>query len=114
MNDDSADWILRRTTDYQFVERIAHIEERQINNEEIEKRIQEELGQHRETLSDISHQLKDISAMQAAHEPTLQSIEIILKGGLVIKWIIMFTVGALGTLAAAATAWDVVQKWWQK
>lgn len=113
MNDDSADWILRRTTDYQFVERIAHLEAQQINNEEIEKRIQEELKQHRETLADISQKLNVISAMQAAHEPMMHSLDHLVGAGMVFRWVVIFIVGAMAAIGTATTAWESVHKWFR-
>lgn len=110
-DDESADWMLRRTTDYQFVERIAHLEERQISTEEIDKRIQEELHEHRAVLKDITEQLHGISKIQQEHLPTLESINRILSAGLVLRWILLFTVGTLAAIGTAATAWDVLRKW---
>lgn len=111
MKEDSADWILRRTTDYQFVERIAHLEERQISTEEVDKCIQEELREHRAVLKNITDQLHLISQTQQEHLPTLESISKILTAGMVLRWVVLFIVGTLAAIGTAATTWDVLRKW---
>lgn len=110
MKDDSADWILRRTTDYQFVDRIAHLEERQISTEAVDKNIQIELVEHREVLNNIKRQLEDISRVQQQHLPMLESISKVVSAGMVLRWIMVFTVGMLAAVGTAATTWDVVRK----
>lgn len=91
-----------------YLDRLAHLEDRL---ERLEDDIRREQEEYRAAINLISNNVQKTLDYQRIREPVLDSIETIMRGGLVIKWILMATVGALGLIATAATAWDALHRW---
>jgi len=107
VTDESPDWILRRTIDYQFVNHIAHLETRVVELETVDQRMNDEMKE----LQGLVREMAGSIQKMADHQPTLQSIERILSAGMVLRWIVLFTVGTLAAVGTVATAWDTIRGW---
>lgn len=110
MNDDATEF-LKRSTDYQFVERLVHLEGRIESLDQFEKRIGEELEELRYIVLESTKKTQQIMENQEIYQPTLKSIDRIIDAGLILRWIVLFTIGTLAAVGTFATAWDTIRSW---
>lgn len=108
---DDADWILRRTTDYQFVEHVARLESRVENLEQVDEKVRAELDELHKMIQENSVTSQKILDSQEVYTPTLNSINRLIDAGLVLRWIVLFTIGVLAAVGTVATAWDTLRSW---
>lgn len=111
MKEESSDWILRRTTDYQFVEHVARLEGRVETLEQVDEKLREELDELREMIRETTETSHRILNSQEVYTPTLDSINRLIDAGLVLRWIVLFTIGTLAAVGTLATAWDTIRSW---
>lgn len=91
--------LLRREMDRQRQDRIDHLEHR--------------LDEITTMMTAISQQMTTVLERQTQYGPTMDALQTVMKGGVMIKWIIMIMVGTLAAISTGATAWDAVQKIWR-
>jgi len=91
--------LLRREMDHQRQERVA----------ELEKRI----DAMAEMLATLSWQMDTIISSQKQYAPTMDTLQTVMKGGMVFRWIIMFAAGTFVVISTGATAWDAVQRFFK-
>jgi len=103
--------LLKQSTDYQFVERLAHLEGRIESLDLLEVRISKELEDLRHLVLESTKQTQQIMENQEIYQPTLKSIDRIIDAGLVLRWIVLFTIGTLAAVGTVATAWDTIRSW---
>lgn len=103
--------VLKRSADYQFVERLAHLEGRIESLDQLEVRISKELEDLRYLVLESTKQTQQIMENQEIYQPTLKSINRIIDAGLVLRWIVLFTIGTLAAVGTVATAWDAIRSW---
>jgi len=89
--------LLRREIDHQRQERVA----------ELEKRIDDMAAM----LATLSRQMDTIISSQTQYAPTMDTLQTVMRGGVIIKWIIVLAVGTLAAISTGATAWEALQKW---
>ena len=111
MTDESPDWILRRTTDYQFVEHVARLESRVEMLEQVDEKLRTELDELREMIRETAETSRRILDSQDVYTPTLDSINRLIDAGLILRWIVLFSIGALAAIGTVATAWDAIRSW---
>jgi hypothetical protein len=111
VDDESPDWILRRTTDYQFVEHVARLESRVESLEVVDEKVRLELDELREMIKETTETTHKILSSQEVYAPTLNSINRLIDAGLVLRWIVLFTIGALAAVGTVATAWETFRSW---
>ena len=111
MTDETPDWILRRTTDYQFVEHVARLESRVEMLEQVDEKLRIEMDELRELIRETAATSKRILDSQDVYTPTLDSINRLIDAGLVLRWIVLFTIASLAAIGTAATAWDTIRSW---
>lgn len=111
MDEDSEDWILRRTTDYQFVEHVVRLETRIEQLETADQRLSVEMEELKTLVLKTMQSVDKTVEMQANYQPTLHSIDRVLGAGLVLRWIVLFVIGTLAAVGTVATAWDTVRGW---
>lgn len=100
--------LLRREMDRDLRERLMAVEARQ---DELERRMVVEREEDREVLRGIAASLQRIVEQQGAQAPTLETIQNVVRAGLVVRWLIVTIVGCLAAIGTAATAWEVTQRW---
>jgi len=100
--------LLRRELDRQYAARLAHVEAQLTA---LEKQVNEDLAAVMTALQSLTLDLRTLVARQTDHEPTMQALERIVGAGMVLRWIVIFVVGALAAIGTTATAWDSLQKW---
>lgn len=111
MKEESSDWILRHTTDYQFVAHVARLEERVETLEQVDEKLREELDELRAMIRETTETSHRILNSQEVYTPTLNSINRLIDAGLVLRWIVLFTIGTLAAVGTLATAWDTIRSW---
>lgn len=99
----------------QYSHAINKIENRM---DDLNSRIEKELEDIRESIIGLSkandkimNSLEDTLELQKSSEPIMETIENITRGGMIIKWVIMAIIGALGAMAAATSTWEFIQRW---
>lgn len=100
--------LLRRELDRQYTERLAHLEE-QLNI--MESQFNDDLADMKTNLHRLTLDLHDLVMRQTDHEPIMQSLERIVGAGIVLRWTVIFIIGALAAIGTAATAWESLQRW---
>lgn len=88
--------LLRREIDHQRLERV----------EKLEKRIDEMA----DMISTMAHQMDSLVDRQTQYAPTMDTLQTVMRGGILFKWLIVGVVGTLAAISTGATAWDAVQK----
>lgn len=111
MTEETSDWLLRRTTDYQFVEHVARLESRVEAVEQVDEKLRLELDELREMIRGNAETLRRILNSQDVYTPTLDSINRLIDAGLILRWIVLFTIGSLAAIGTVATAWDTIRSW---
>lgn len=89
--------LLRREMDHQRQERLAELERR--------------IDALADGLALLSRQMETIINSQTQYAPTMDTLQTVMRGGVMIKWIIVLAVGTLAAISTGATAWDALQKW---
>lgn len=89
--------LLRREIDHQRQERLAELERR--------------IDALADGLALLSRQMETIINSQTQYAPTMDTLQTVMRGGVMIKWIIVLAVGTLAAISTGATAWDALQKW---
>lgn len=89
--------LMRREMDRQRQERVDHLEHR--------------LDEITAMMAEMSRQMTTIIDRQAQYAPTMDTLQTVMKGGVMIKWIIVLAVGTLAAISTGATAWEALQKW---
>lgn len=89
--------LLRREVDRQRQDRIDHLERR--------------LDEMTAMMTAISKQMTTILERQTQYAQTMDTLQTVMKGGVMIKWIIVLAVGTLAAISTGATAWEALQKW---
>lgn len=103
--------VLKRPMDYQFIDRLAHLEGRIESLDQLEVRISKELEELRHLVLESTKQTQKIMENQEIYQPTLKSIDRIIDAGLVLRWIVLFTIGTLAAVGTVVTAWDTIRSW---
>lgn len=111
MTDEAPDWILRRTTDYQFVEHVTRLEGRVKALEQADEKLRVELDELHTMIRETEEMSRRILDSQDVYTPTLNSINRLIDAGLVLRWIVLFTIGALAAVGTVATAWETIRSW---
>jgi len=111
MTDEAPDWILRRTTDYQFVEHVTRLEGRVKALEQADEKLRVELDELHTMIRETAEMSRRILDSQDVYTPTLNSINRLIDAGLVLRWIVLFTIGALAAVGTVATAWETIRSW---
>lgn len=111
MTEETDDWILRRTTDYQFVEHVVRLETRINQLETAEHQLFVEMDELKTLVLKTMQSVDKTAEMQASYQSTLHSIDRVLGAGLVLRWVVLFMVGTLAAVGTVATAWDTVRGW---
>lgn len=89
--------LLRREMDHQRQERLAELERR--------------IDAMADGLALLSRQMETIINSQTQYAPTMDTLQTVMRGGVMIKWIIVLAVGTLAAISTGATAWEALQKW---
>ena len=82
--------------------------------ERLEKRIDEiekELGEHSKN---VSLSFKELILFQKQHEETLDTLNGILHGSQILKWIVTAVLGTMAAIGVIATGVEIIARWWQK
>lgn len=88
--------LLRREIDHQRLERV----------EKLERRIDEMA----EMISTMARQMDSLVDRQTQYAPTMDTLQTVMQGGVLFKWMIAVVVGTLMVISTGATAWDTIQK----
>lgn len=88
--------LLRREIDHQRLERVAILERR--------------IDEMAEMITTMARQMDSLIERQTQYAPTMDTLQTVMRGGIVIKWVIVIVVGTLSAISTGATAWDAVQK----
>lgn len=89
--------LLRREMDHQRQERLAELERR--------------IDAMADGLALLSRQMETIINSQTQYATTMDTLQTVMRGGVMIKWIIVLAVGTLAAISTGATAWEALQKW---
>ena len=103
--------ILRRNNDYQFVERLAQVEEKLRIYQESYSKIQKELDEVQDNIDTTLQKLNSLIEMQQNYKPLLDSFSKVVSAGIVFRWMIIFAIGTLAAIGTMSTAVEVIQKW---
>lgn len=103
--------VLRRANDYQFIERLSHLEEKVNLSQESQYRLENELDTLRHNIESTILKLNNILEIQQSYKPVVDSFSKVISAGVVIRWMIIFIIGTLAAIGTASTALEVIQKW---
>lgn len=94
--------LLRREIDRDTRERLRLVEARV---DRLEHEMLQQLGA-------LAAQMQKLMDFEQQQKPALDTLNTVVRSGLAIRWLVVGVVGFLAALATAATAWEVVKKWW--
>lgn len=111
--------LLRRELDRQYAQRLQRVEDRLETIEttmtrqlhDLDRRMVTEWQELRRSIDRLADSMKDLSDKQNAQAPAMETLNVMVQSGMVLRWMILVVVGALGALATVATAWEGVRKW---
>ena len=102
--------LLRRELDRQHFERLAELE---AQLDALEMQVRNDIAIMKMDMHSMKLDIKAMLSCQSEHQPTMQSLERIVGAGMVLRWIVIFTVGALAAIGTTATAWETVSRWFK-
>jgi TolA-binding protein len=91
--------LMRREMDRQRQERIDHLEHR--------------FDEMTAMITEMSRQMTTIIERQTQYGPTMDTLQTVMRGGVMLKWIIVLAVGTLAAISTGATAWDAMQRFFK-
>lgn len=111
--------LLRRELDRQYAQRLLRVEERLETIEttltrqlhDLDRRMGTEWQELRRAIDRLTDSMQDVAKKQAAQAPAMETLNVVVQSGVVLRWMILAVVGALGALATVATAWEGIRKW---
>lgn len=111
--------LLRRELDRQYAQRLLRVEERLETIEttltrqlhDLDRRMGTEWQELRRAIDRLTDSMQDVAEKQAAQAPAMETLSVVVQSGVVLRWMILVVVGALGALATVATAWEGIRKW---
>lgn len=111
--------LLRRELDRQYAQRLQRVEDRLETIEttmtrqlhDLDRRMGTEWQELRRSIDRLADSMKDLSEKQKAQAPAMETLNVMVQSGMVLRWMILAVVGLLGALATVATAWEGVRKW---
>lgn len=111
--------LLRRELDRQYAQRLLRVEERLETIEttltrqlhDLDRRMGTEWQELRRAIDRLTDSMQDVAKKQAEQAPAMETLSVVVQSGVVLRWMILAVVGALGALATVATAWEGIRKW---
>lgn len=85
--------------------------DRLIRLEERIDSIEKEIDEHSKA---VLLSLNEIIFFQKQHESTLDTLNKIVNGSMLLKWIVTAVLGAAAAIGVFHSAIEIIMKWWQK
>lgn len=95
----------------ELIERLTRMETRLSH---LESQVDIELDGIQDALKMMKLDWHLFAQQQRTHEPAMKALDRVVSAGLVLRWILISVVGVLAAVGTAASAWEVVQKWFSR